>query len=72
MSEHLTNVVGNDNGKWFGALADEANLLGHLIKNHSQGKQKKRHLKIYAPTREIAHEYFWRIMDKVAWRDGGV
>jgi hypothetical protein len=29
-------------------------------------------LLICAPTFEIAYDYFWQIMDKVAWRDGGV
>jgi len=32
MSEHLTNVVGNDDGTWWGCLADEANENGHLIR----------------------------------------
>ena len=32
MSEHLTNVVGGDDGSWWQTLAAEANDKGHHIR----------------------------------------
>ena len=54
------------------ACVREPLQIESLLRNHTQGKKnkQKRYLGIYAPTREEAYEYFWRIMDKVAWRDG--
>ena len=51
-------------------------IVENHLRNHIQGrkknKKKVRHLLICAPTHDQAFEYFWRIMAKVDWRDGGV